>query len=190
MDKGRHRHYEGGGQQAHAQRLFGKPLQLVSVDNLGFKIGLLRKRAALCHAALEEALVADAREPIAKLEGRQFNGVLVDAPCTGLGTLRRHPEIRWRVSEADITSRALDGIALLQQASSYVALGGCITYSTCTITPEENELVIKAFVESEQGEAFDIVPIETSEGRKLTFSTILSPGSPDAHFACTLLRAR
>ena len=174
--------------QSHAMRTLGRPLQLTSMDNLGFKAGVLRKRAELCNVPVDDVVVADARHPVPQLQGRHFDAVLVDAPCSGLGTLRRHPEIRWRLQPDDIAHLAEGGLALLQQASSWVASEGILVYSTCTVSPEENHLVVKAFLESPQGAQFQIVPIDTPEGRKLTFSTMLAPGAPDAHFACIMKR--
>lgn len=76
-----------------------------------------------------------------------FDCVLVDAPCTGTGTLRRNPEIRWRISPTDIAELALRQQLILQQAAQMVATGGRLIYSTCSIEPEENEAVVASFLE-------------------------------------------
>ena len=176
--------------QSHASRMLGSQLALTCVDNLGFKAGVLRKRAELCAAHIDDIVIADARNPIRKLEGRTFDICLVDAPCSGLGTLRRHPEIRWRLAPDDIAVLASDGLAMLRQASTMVAPGGRLVYSTCTVAPEENEGVIRAFLEGEEGADFGIVPIELAGSKRLTFSTELTAGAPDAHFACIMQRQR
>lgn len=75
-----------------------------------------------------------------------FDCVLVDAPCTGTGTLRRNPEIRWRISPSDIAELALRQHRILQQAAQMVAAGGRLIYSTCSIEPEENEAVVACFL--------------------------------------------
>jgi len=84
------------------------------------------------------------------------NMVLIDAPCTGFGTVRRHPEIRWRVKEADMLRLAKTQKEILDRAVSIVKPGGHIVYSTCSLTREENEEVISAFLKGRPGE-FEIV---------------------------------
>jgi 16S rRNA (cytosine967-C5)-methyltransferase len=68
---------------------------------------------------------------------RQFPAVLVDAPCTGLGTLRRHPDIRWRRRPEDITAAADKQWTILQNAARSVAPGGALVYAVCSPEPEE-----------------------------------------------------
>jgi 16S rRNA (cytosine967-C5)-methyltransferase len=77
-----------------------------------------------------------------------FDRVLVDAPCSGLGTVRRDPDIRWRRHASDLTELAARQQALLTQASRHVAAGGRLVYSTCSSEPEENEDVVAAFLAS------------------------------------------
>src|SRR5213078_1329240 len=77
---------------------------------------------------------------------RPFDCVLVDAPCSGLGILRRDPDIRWRRSEDDLPSLAAAQLVMLQRASEAVAPGGRLVYATCSSEPEENEGVAAAFL--------------------------------------------
>ncbi len=76
----------------------------------------------------------------------QADRVLVDAPCSGLGTLRRHAEARWRVTEPDLVRLAGIQLGLLEQAADSVRPGGDLIYATCTTEPEENEGVVTAFL--------------------------------------------
>lgn len=76
----------------------------------------------------------------------RFDRVLVDAPCSGLGTIRRDPDIRWRRSEGDLADFARDQIALLRRAADVVRTGGRLVYATCSSEPEENEAVVDAFL--------------------------------------------
>lgn len=80
-----------------------------------------------------------------------FDRVLVDAPCTGTGTLRRNPEIRWRISAADIEDLAGRQSRILLNAARMVKPGGRLIYSTCSVEPEENEHVINRFIEQNAG---------------------------------------
>jgi 16S rRNA (cytosine967-C5)-methyltransferase len=77
-----------------------------------------------------------------------FDRVLVDAPCSGTGTLRRNPEIRWRISADDIDDLSSRQKQLLFNAARLVKAGGKLVYSTCSVEPEENELVVQTFLEN------------------------------------------
>src|SRR5204863_7419224 len=76
-----------------------------------------------------------------------FDRVLVDAPCSGTGTLRRNPEIRWRLKASDIAELSSKQEEILANASAVVRAGGRLVYSTCSIEPEENEQVVENFLE-------------------------------------------
>jgi len=78
--------------------------------------------------------------------GAVFDRVLVDAPCSGLGTIRRDPDIRWRRSEADLPGLARAQVSLLSRAAEAVRAGGRLVYATCSSEPEENEDVVEAFL--------------------------------------------
>jgi 16S rRNA (cytosine967-C5)-methyltransferase len=80
------------------------------------------------------------------LRPRSFDYVLLDAPCTGLGTLREHPEIRWRVGPQDPARMAAIQLRMLENAAAAVRTGGAIVYSVCSIAPEEGSGVIDSFL--------------------------------------------
>ena len=81
---------------------------------------------------------------------RAFDRVLVDAPCSGTGTLRRNPEIRWRISPADIEEMRARQTLLLEHAARAVKPGGRLIYSTCSVEHEENEEVVRTFLENQE----------------------------------------
>lgn len=87
-------------------------------------------------------LVADARA----LSIASVDAVLVDAPCTGTGTFRRHPDARWRLAPSDIISMAALQRSILAGAAGVVKPGGLLIYSTCSLEPEENEQQVDAFL--------------------------------------------
>ncbi len=80
-------------------------------------------------------------------ETERFDRVLVDAPCSGLGTLRRNPDVRWRVKPGDPAQLAGIQKKLLRNASASLRPGGVLVYSTCTLTPDENDGVVEAFLD-------------------------------------------
>lgn len=146
--------------QGNAARKYGSQIEeYVTLDNKEFKTKLLAKRVKEFGIQVSEALTGDALDLAATFGERTFDAVFIDAPCSGLGTLRRHPEIRWRVSPADIISFAQNQLAMLKQASHHVAEGGMLAYATCTVTRAEDNAVVKAFLESPEGAGFSLVPI-------------------------------
>ncbi len=89
---------------------------------------------------------ADATHPL-PFEPGHFDRVLVDAPCSGLGTLRRHPDLRWRLRPEDPARLATLQGRILERAGLVLRPGGTLVYSTCTVLPEENEGVVEDFLE-------------------------------------------
>jgi 16S rRNA (cytosine967-C5)-methyltransferase len=96
-------------------------------------------------------VVADATEKIGfpkRLQGAKFDRVLVDAPCTGLGTIRRRPEIKWNRKPGDAKERGELQRAILENVSKLLKPGGTLVYSTCTFTLEENEQAVAPLLHS------------------------------------------
>jgi 16S rRNA (cytosine967-C5)-methyltransferase len=91
-------------------------------------------------------LALDARAAGAAFPPATFGRILVDAPCSGLGTLRAHPEIRWRRQPADLVRLAVQQREILEAVTPLLAHDGVIVYSTCTLTAEENEDVVAAWL--------------------------------------------
>ena len=71
---------------------------------------------------------------------------MVDAPCSGLGTLRRNPDLKWRVTESEITNFSKNQLKILTKASSLCKVGGYLVYATCSTIYSENECVVKEFL--------------------------------------------
>jgi 16S rRNA (cytosine967-C5)-methyltransferase len=86
-------------------------------------------------------LALDATQPLPF--GRKFDRILVDAPCSGTGTLMRNPEIKWKLTPADLLDLQTRQVAILRNALALLAPGGRLVYSTCSLEPEENEAVPK-----------------------------------------------
>jgi 16S rRNA (cytosine967-C5)-methyltransferase len=117
---------------------------VVACDVRARRVNLLRDTVRLSGARCIRLTSVPASGPLPFAP--VFDRVLVDAPCSGLGTIRRDPDIRWRRHEGDLTRLAADQLALLDRAASVVRASGRLIYATCSSEPEENEAVIFAFL--------------------------------------------
>jgi len=135
----------GGKTTAIAAAMGGQGL-LVACDVRERRIDLLRRTVAVTGASAVKIVQADLLQPLPFRI--QFDIVLVDAPCSGLGTLRRDPDIRWRRREDDLPAYASAELRMLSSAATCVAPGGRLVYATCSSEPEENERVVDAFLAS------------------------------------------
>lgn len=119
---------------------------VVAADARGRRIELLARTVVASGARHVHVVQANARAapPFAGV----FDAVLVDAPCSGLGTIRRDPDVRWRREEADLAALAAAQREMIEQLSAAVRPGGRLIYATCSSEPEENEAVVGAFLSS------------------------------------------
>jgi 16S rRNA (cytosine967-C5)-methyltransferase len=133
------------------------------------------------------ALCADVLRPPFR---RRFDSVLLDAPCSGLGTLARHPDIRWRASAADLARQAERQREMIEAAAALVIEGGKLVYATCSSEPEENEGVVDAFLIRHPEFVPEPLPSWTSPFADGLFArTTPERDSGDAFFAAALRRA-
>ncbi len=132
--------------------------QVTAVDRSPARVARLREN--LTRLALQaETVVADAAEWPA--EAASFDGILVDAPCTSTGTIRRHPDVAWLRQEGDIAALSALQKRLLLKATHLLKPGGTLVYCTCSLEPEEGEHAIAALLASESG--LRRAPVEKSE---------------------------
>lgn len=172
--------------QSGAVRAYGSQMELVAIDNHTFKAKIVRERAQAYGVRVVDSIAGDATKLDRYVGDRSFEAAFVDAPCSGLGTLRRHPEIRWRLTDRDVDELADTGLAILSSTARHIAPGGMLTYATCTVTREENARVVRRFLESEAGSRFALAPIDGSS----CFAPAAAVGGPDAHFAVRFVRSR
>ena len=138
----------------------------------------------------------------------KFDTVFIDAPCSGTGTMRRHPEIPWRLTENDVTSELPKlQLTMLKEAAARVAAGGELIYATCSVFDEENTYVVDAFLTSPEGEGFTVAPLSEAQilqlpeydhvkrlvtlrqnDRGLFQSVPVNADSYDGHFCARLVR--
>jgi 16S rRNA (cytosine967-C5)-methyltransferase len=153
----------GGKATAIAERI-GDTGRVVAADRHARRLGLVLRTARRLALPNVDCAERDATRPLHNLTaGSPFNRVLVDAPCSGLGTLRRNPDARWRIGPGDPARLAEVQAAILNNAAAVVKPGGTLVYSTCTLLPEENEAIVEAFLKTAENFApvsADRVPAE------------------------------
>jgi len=121
--------------------------EVIALELHSQRIALILRAARRLGLNNVRAVERDATKTL-DLQGRAYFGrMLVDAPCSGLGTLRRNPDARWNVQPAEIERCAERALALLVNAARYVEPGGVLVYSVCTFTPEETRGVVQRFLE-------------------------------------------
>lgn len=118
---------------------------VIASDVRPHRVRLLARTLARCRVSNTRVLHVAAEGPL-PFRDRTFDAVLIDAPCSGLGTVRRDPDIRWRRSPGDLPAFAAAQQALVARAADLVAAGGALTYSTCSSEPEENAGVVAAIL--------------------------------------------
>jgi 16S rRNA (cytosine967-C5)-methyltransferase len=153
----------GGKATALAERV-GPSGSVLALDRHERRLELARRAARRLGLANLTCKPADATRPLVDVAGAGetgFDRVLVDAPCTGLGTLRRNPDARWRLRPSDPARLAEIQRAILRSASATLGPSGVLVYSTCTVLPDENEQVIEGFLAENPG--FEIVRDAPSE---------------------------
>ena len=176
----------------------GGPAHLYALDIHAFKAGVLARRMHDLCVPDVTPLTGDALDP-ASIDGLPAPGtadaVLVDAPCSGLGSLRRRPEKRWRVSPDDVPRLASLQFEMLRAAASLVRVGGRVVYSTCTVLRAENHEVASAFLSGSDGafvtaDITDAVPTEWRAGvdERGWFQSTPQAGGPDGHFVAAFTR--
>lgn len=133
-------------------RLYAFDVSEKRLHNLGQRL----KRSGLSN--LHAQVISSERDAkLKRLQGK-FDRVLVDAPCSGLGTLRRNPDLKWRQTEQDIAELNAKQLNILQAAAKLVKAGGRLVYATCSILRDENEAIATAFLT--QHADFQLLPAQ------------------------------
>jgi 16S rRNA (cytosine967-C5)-methyltransferase len=133
-----------GGKATHAAELMEDRGEVLCLDRSPRRLKLVEENARRLGLSSIHCLVGDAER--AEFDG-PFDRIVVDAPCSGLGVLRRHPEAKWGKSSALIEAMARQQSALLMHLSRFVKPGGVLVYMTCSTEPEENQHIARAFIE-------------------------------------------
>ena len=145
-----------GGKTLHLSALMENKGSVVAMDIYESKLKKLKIRARRDGAHNIDMKVIDSTKPIKKLYGKA-DRLLIDAPCSGLGVLRRNPDSKWKLEPEFIDRIRKTQQDVLQQYSKMVKPQGKMVYATCSVLPSENEAQIKTFLESESGKDFTFV---------------------------------
>lgn len=132
-----------GGKATHLAQLMENEGQIVAFDQNPARLKLVDDNARRLGITIITTKVGDATTNLALPIAER---ILVDAPCSGLGTMAHRPDIRWRKSLAEIEGLAAIQLKILRQGATYLAPGGLLVYSTCTLTEQENGDVARAFL--------------------------------------------
>lgn len=131
-------------------RLYAFDVSEKRLNNLGQRL----KRSGLSN--LHAQVISSEQDPKLKRLNGKFDRVLVDAPCSGLGTLRRNPDLKWRQTEQDVLELTQKQTAILERAAKLTKAGGRLIYATCSLLRDENEAIVEAFIQAHPD--FSLVP--------------------------------
>lgn len=148
-----------GGKTSHLAQLMKNQGQILAFDVHPHKLKLINDLAGRLGIGIIKTCLGDARE-LPEIKNFSQHKVLVDAPCSGLGVLRRKADLRWHKEEQDLAELPQLQLAILERAAAAVTVGGELLYSTCTIEPEENFEVVKAFRALHP----EFIPVDIAEG--------------------------
>lgn len=180
-----------GGKTTHLAQLMNNTGQIYALDQFEHKTSLIAENAQRLGIGIVEPLTGDARRwrPAALVDG-----VLLDAPCTGTGVLRRRPDIRWRRQPADLVQLVALQQELLNHAASLLKPGGRLVYSTCSLESEENEEQIRRFLADHPNFRVDLpdnfAANFSAERMAEGFLTIPRADGPDGFFMTRLEKSR
>ncbi|MBF0421873.1 MAG: 16S rRNA (cytosine(967)-C(5))-methyltransferase RsmB [Magnetococcales bacterium] len=185
-----------GGKTAHLAdlaRQSGAQVQLTALDKSQARLQRLRENLRRLRIQGVEIVAGDMTDP-GLLDGRTFDRVLVDAPCTGTGIIRRHPDIKWLRKPEDPARMQQEQLAILKAAAPRVAAGGILVYATCSMESEENQEVVNRFLADHPQWRHDPVSLQADglDSGWITphgaFQTRLGISDMDGFFAARLVR--
>lgn len=139
-----------GGKSLHLAALMENKGQVIATDIYQNKLNELKRRGRRAGAHNIETRLIDTTKVIKKLNGK-MDRLLIDAPCSGLGVLRRNPDAKWKLQPEFIEEIKATQQDILQRYSATVKSGGKMVYATCSILPSENEMQVEKFLSSEAG---------------------------------------
>jgi len=152
-----------GGKTTHIAQRMKNEGEVYALDLNRQKLGLIEEACQRVGIKIVKVLKGDASHSFPTPKGMKFDRILADVPCSGFGTLRRNPDLRWRKGEEEIKRLSEVQSSILRNLSSYVKEGGILVYSTCTVFHEENEDVVERFLSEHpefQLDQIDQIPLD------------------------------
>jgi len=146
----------GGGKSLHLAALMQNKGQIISLDTFAWKLDELKVRARRAGVSNIETRPIESNKVIKRMYGTA-DRLLLDVPCSGLGVLRRNPDSKWKLTEAQLTQLIDTQQTILQSYSPIVKSGGKLVYATCSILPSENRAQVDRFLASEAGKGWELV---------------------------------
>jgi len=140
-----------GGKSTHMAAMMKDRGRVVALDRMQGRLVSLSQTASRLGLSCIRPVAGDARSPLNRLFRRTFKRVLLDAPCSGLGVLAKHPDGKWARDAGDVLRLAELQSRMLQAALPVVGKNGCLLYTTCTISREENEDVVERLLRENRG---------------------------------------
>jgi 16S rRNA (cytosine967-C5)-methyltransferase len=135
-----------GGKATHIAEMMGDSGAVIAADASAKGVERIVQNCTRLGLKSVHSVRADLTRDLPNLHRAPYDRILIDAPCSGFGTLRSHPEIKWQRNESDINRLSRLQATLLNRVACGVKLNGIVVYSTCTLMPEENEQVVQDFL--------------------------------------------
>jgi 16S rRNA (cytosine967-C5)-methyltransferase len=136
-----------GGKTTHMAQKMEDRGEIYALDLSKGKLDLIEEMCQRLGIKIVRTIKTNAAQPLPIPKGMRFDRILADVPCSGFGTLRKNPDLKWRRGEKDIKRLSELQFSILSNLSVYVKEGGVLIYSTCTVFHEENENVVEKFLE-------------------------------------------
>ncbi len=137
-----------GGKSTHMAAIMEARGNIISVDINRERLVHLNLNAKRLGITNIYSIVADASKSFASAFGHRFDSIVVDAPCSGLGVISRHPDTKWNTEEGDIARLSILQKSIMNESARMIRKGGKLLFVTCTISKEENEEVVKDFLDT------------------------------------------
>jgi len=163
-----------GGKTAHLLEL--ADLELIAIDRDAARLARVDETLARLGLRARQTLAADAADPASWWDGRRFDAILLDAPCTASGIVRRHPDVRWLRRPGDVPALAATQARLLDALFPLLVPGGRLLYATCSVFKAEGQAQIDAFLQREP--AARVVASPASPGHLLPLPDNREPIRP------------
>ena len=135
-----------GGKTTHLAQIMENRGRIIALDRVAAKLTRLQQEARRLGVAVIDTQTVDLERPLDRRQFADFDRILLDAPCTGLGVLRRNPDAKWSTLKEDVDRCARRQLRLLDHLAPLVKPGGVMVFSVCSMEPEENEQVVAHFL--------------------------------------------